>query len=222
MLNEWQQNSDIGVGNDTITADHNLTNQRQNVSQNVLENFDSDPKKLEVLTFPAPFISESCVKIKINLNCYFHFSLWCLKRLYEGLSGLQKTFWGTTKKCENKNLSFFSPCPGSGREGLRVENDSNSIVAYLNINSLGEKINHLREIYKESPVNILCVDETKLHSSYPDAQFHIIPLFRRVRNKYGGGKILFIRQGLITRRLLKFETKVSETVCVELTISKKK
>ena len=36
------------------------------------------------------------------------------------------------------------------------------------------------------------------------------------------GKMLFIRQGLITRRLRKFETKVSETICVELTISKKK
>ena len=34
--------------------------------------------------------------------------------------------------------------------------------------------------------------------------------------------MLFIRQGLITRRLPKFETKVSETICVELTISKKK
>ena len=43
---------------------------------------------------------------------------------------------------------------------LRVENDSNPIVAYLNINSLGEKINQLREIWKESPIDILRVDET--------------------------------------------------------------
>ena len=43
---------------------------------------------------------------------------------------------------------------------LRVENDSNPIVAYLNINSLGEKINQLREIWKESPTDILRVDET--------------------------------------------------------------
>ena len=104
-----------------------------------------------------------------------------------------------------------------------MENDSNSIVAYLNINSLGEKINHLREICKESPIDILCVDETKIDSSYPHAQFQIndyqFPPFRRDRNKYEGGKIMFIRQGL---RLPKFETKVSETICVELTISKKK
>ena len=52
-----------------------------------------------------------------------------------------------------------------------MENDSNPVVAYLNINSLGEKIDHLREIYKESPINILCVEETKVDSSYPDAQF---------------------------------------------------
>ena len=42
---------------------------------------------------------------KINLNLYFHTSLWCFKRFYEGLKGLHKTFWGTTNKCENKNLS---------------------------------------------------------------------------------------------------------------------
>ena len=28
---------------------------------------------------------------KINLNFYFHTSLWCLKRFYEGLGGLHKT-----------------------------------------------------------------------------------------------------------------------------------
>ena len=34
---------------------------------------------------------------KVKSNFYFHTSLWCLK-------GFPKTFWGTTKKCENKNL----------------------------------------------------------------------------------------------------------------------
>ena len=43
---------------------------------------------------------------KIDLNFYFHTSLWCLRRFYEGLKGLDKTFWGTKKKCENKNLIF--------------------------------------------------------------------------------------------------------------------
>ena len=49
---------------------------------------------------------------------------------------------------------------------LRVENYSN-----LNINSLVEKMNHLREIRKESPTNI--PKNTKLDFSYPDAQLQI-------------------------------------------------
>ena len=53
----------------------------------------------------------------------------------------------------------------------------------------------------------------KIDSSYPNAQFQIsdyqFPPFRRNRDKNGGGKIVSIRQGLITRRLPKFETKVS-------------
>ena len=42
---------------------------------------------------------------KFNLNFYFYTSLWCLKWFYEGLEGLHKTLWGTTKKYGNRNLS---------------------------------------------------------------------------------------------------------------------
>ena len=55
-------------------------------------------------TLPTLCISESCIKIRINLNFYFQTSLWCLKWFYEGIKGLHKTFGGTKKKCENKNL----------------------------------------------------------------------------------------------------------------------
>ena len=75
---------------------------------------------------------------------------------------------------------------------LRLENDSNPIVAYLNIKSLGEKINHVREICKDSPIDILCVNETKTDSSYPDAQFQIndyqFSPFRRDRIRTEGVK----------------------------------
>ena len=37
------------------------------------------------LTLTDPFISESCIEMKIELNFYVHTSLWCLKRVYEGL-----------------------------------------------------------------------------------------------------------------------------------------
>ena len=54
-----------------------------------------------ILTLPVPVPDE---EKKISLNFYFHTSLWCLKRFYGGLEDL-KTFWGTGKKCENKNLT---------------------------------------------------------------------------------------------------------------------
>ena len=57
------------------------------------------------LTLKDPFISESCIEIRIELNFHFHTSLRCLKRFYERLKGLHKTFLGTTKNCENKNLN---------------------------------------------------------------------------------------------------------------------
>ena len=75
-------------------------------------------------------------------------------------------------------------------------------------------------------IDILCIDETKLDDTFPDAQFKInnyqYQPFRRDRNSKGGGKIVYIRQGLISKRLSKFESKGIETICIELTISKKK
>ena len=44
---------------------------------------------------------------------------------YEGLKGLKdlhKTFWGTSKKCENKNLNFDTIF--SNAQGRKVQKDS--------------------------------------------------------------------------------------------------
>ena len=40
---------------------------------------------------------------KINLNFYFH-TLWCLKRFYQVLKGLHKTFGGTTRGHSNSTF----------------------------------------------------------------------------------------------------------------------
>ena len=50
---------------------------------------DQDSNFKQLFFLPFPCISESCIEIKIKLNVYFHTSLWCLKRIYEGL---HKTF----------------------------------------------------------------------------------------------------------------------------------
>ena len=76
---------------------------------------------------------------------------------------------------------------------LRKRFPFNPLIGYININSLKEKVIPLREILSNAPIDVLCVDETKLDSSFPDHQFKIegyqFPPFRRDRNSKGGGKL---------------------------------
>ena len=44
------------------------------------------------VTLKDPLISESCIEIKIELNFYFHTSLWCLKRFTKALKAFIKPF----------------------------------------------------------------------------------------------------------------------------------
>ena len=113
-----------------------------------------------------------------------------------------------------------------GLANLRKKYPSNPFLAYLNIIFLNNKIDSLREILKNIPLEIICVDETKLGDSFPDQQFKIegfqFPPFRRDRNKHGGGKIVFVKDELIVNGLTEFETNISETICLKLIISNKK
>ena len=45
--------------------------------------------KKSTLTLSVPCISESRIGIKIKSDFYFHTSLWCLKRFYEGPKNLK-------------------------------------------------------------------------------------------------------------------------------------
>ena len=78
----------------------------------------------------------------------------------------------------------------------------------------------------KSPINVLCIDETKLNSSYPaDPQLKILGYqyipYRKDQSKYDGGKTVFLREGLIARSFKNIEGDTTETICPELTISKK-
>jgi len=69
---------------------------------------------------------------------------------------------------------------------LKSKNFKNPCIAYLNINSLrGDKFTQLKEMVSFVKPEILCIDETKLTSDFPRAQFHIdgynYPPFRRDR-----------------------------------------
>lgn len=80
------------------------------------------------------------------------------------------------------------------------------------------------EKFAKSHQLILCLRETKLDYSYPDSQFKIdgfqyLPL-RIDQNRHGGSKMVFIKEGIFNKSLSNYETKTSETICIEVTISK--
>ena len=73
---------------------------------------------------------------------------------------------------------------------------------------------------KKSRLEIICQDEIKLDESLLDQQFKIdgyqFPPFRRDRDKNGGGKVAFVREGFIINKIKEFEKNKSETIYLEL------
>ena len=82
----------------------------------------------------------------------------------------------------------------------------------------------LSSMVKDS-IDILMVSETKLDSSFPQAQFRMegyAPPFRYDRKSYGGGILLFIREDIPTKIISITPLKDFEGIFVELNFRKKK
>ena len=108
---------------------------------------------------------------------------------------------------------------------LRQEHPKDPLIGCLNINSLGDKIIDLREIIETFKPDYFVVAETKINFEFPSAQFTVNEYeigARRDRDEYGGGLMGFVRRGLICKRLLRYETKTSESIASEITINRKK
>ena len=108
---------------------------------------------------------------------------------------------------------------------LRIKNLHKIIIATLNINSIGGKFEQLKTIISGN-IDILVVTETKLDDSFPSTQFLIegySPPYRRDRNKYGGGILIYIREDIPSKVLLKhtFPSDI-EGIFVEINLRKTK
>ena len=113
--------------------------------------------------------------------------------------------------CYIRNTKLGIPVSKSSAADLEMlQNDRlkflhNPRIAYLNINSLGNKVIDLGGILKDLPLDYLVViRETKLDESFPNAQFKLNGyevLARRDRRKRRSWLIEFVRQGFICKRL---------------------
>ena len=73
----------------------------------------------------------------------------------------------------------------------------NPVIAQLNLNSLKSKINDLRILIQDIPLDYFVLIETKLDKIFPTAQFHITGYEIRAkkdRNKYGDGLIEYVKK----------------------------
>ena len=104
---------------------------------------------------------------------------------------------------------------------------NNPWIGYLNINGIRNKITDLRIIIENIPLDYPVPSETKLDESFPNGQFNLDGYqirARRDRDKNCGGLNLFVRRGIICKRISDFELSVKffGMYLSELTISKSK
>ena len=88
---------------------------------------------------------------------------------------------------------------------LRTKNPERVIIGNLNINSLPNKFEQLKDTVLKY-VDVLVLTETKLDDSFPKAQFLVDGFsepYRYDRNRKGGGIMIYIRENIPSKLLEK-------------------
>ena len=86
---------------------------------------------------------------------------------------------------------------------LKLKNINRLVLGHLNINSLAGKFDQLKALIKRN-IDILVLAETKIDSSFSNAQFRIDGfsiLFRLDRNRFGGGVPIYVREDIPCKEL---------------------
>ena len=98
----------------------------------------------------------------------------------------------------------------SALKNLRLRNVGRLTIGYLNINSIRNKFDPLKEIVSQN-LDILMVGETKIDDSFPKEQFHIEgyadPL-RLDRDGEGGGLLVYVKSDITMRQLQSFKFEI--------------
>ena len=86
---------------------------------------------------------------------------------------------------------------------IREKNPNSIITAHLNMNSIRNKFEMLREV-RGNKINFLLISETKLDDTFPLSQFILegfTPPYRLDRKEHGWGLMLFIREEILSKLL---------------------
>ena len=110
-------------------------------------------------------------------------------------------------------------------KNIKNKNANRITIAQLNINSIRNKFDFLKEMVCDN-VDILLITETKIDSSFPIAQFQIdgyTTPYRLDRDENGGGILLYVRDDIPSKTIenLDFGSQ-TEAIFVEIKIGKVK
>ena len=93
---------------------------------------------------------------------------------------------------------------------LKSKNPENIIFSYININSIRNRFENLDIVGNN--VDVFSIPETKLDSSFPNAQF-LLPAFQEPLrldiNHRSGGLLVYIQSSLPTKILSKFKLPIN-------------
>ena len=113
--------------------------------------------------------------------------------------------------------------PLSEIKDLRLRNVNKVIIGNININSLPNNFEQLKELVIKH-IDVFVITETKLDDSFPTSQFlfkGFAEPFRLDRNRNGGGIMIYVRDDIPSRLLLKHVFPVDiEGLYIELNFRK--
>ena len=108
---------------------------------------------------------------------------------------------------------------------LKLKNINRLVLGHLNINSLAGKFDQLKALIKRN-IDILVLAETKIDSSFPNAQFRIDGFsiaFRLDRNRFGGGVLIYVREDIPCKELTQHKLPENiEGLFIEINLRKQK
>ena len=112
----------------------------------------------------------------------------------------------------------------SAPDRIRLSNADRLIIGHLNINSLRNKFEMLREIVQDK-LDILLISETKVDPSFPSSPFAIDGFsspFRLDRNNLAGGTMLFAREEIPSKILSEYKPNSSvKNIFIEINLRSK-
>ena len=116
--------------------------------------------------------------------------------------------------------------PSKILKNLRIKNINRLIIGHLNINSIANKFESLKEI-NQGYIDILVISETKLNESYSINMFDIDGYstpYRYDRNtNTGGGILIYVKEDIACRELkTKSDDKSLEGIFLEINLRKSK